>query len=160
MDNRRRTTRPSLASNDGGPKILLIHGRDELNVLRLEKLIRDQWHCRVVTLSDLPARGRTIIEKFEEEAEGAVFAMALLTPDDSVEFAGKKYRQARPNVTFELGWAYSRLGRARVCIVFKKGTYLPSDLNGINRIDFADNVLDVSSQLRAELESAGMLKST
>lgn len=155
----RRRIHNSVPSCSGGTKVLLIHGRDELNVLRLEKLIREHGECHVVTLSDLPARGRTIIEKFEEEANGAVFAMALLTPDDSVTFAGRKYQQARPNVLFELGWVYGRLGRSRVCIVFKRGTYLPSDLDGINRIDFGENVLEVLPQLRTELESAGMLKS-
>ena len=141
------------------PKILLIHGSDQLNVLLLEKFIVSRWRCTVVILNDLPGCGRTIIEKFEQEAKGAIFALALFTPDDFVRFKGRSYRQPRPNVTLELGWAYGTLGRARVCILFKKGTRLPSDLHGINRIDFVESVLEVSYQLQTELESTGELKS-
>lgn len=155
---RRRNRKPPHPARRGNTKILLIHGRDELNLLRLEKLLREHSHCPLVLLSDLPPQGQTIIEKFERAARGAGFAITLLTPDDSVQFDGKKYQQARPNVTFELGWAYGRLGRSRVCILYKKGTQLPSDLHGINRIDFSENVADVWPQLQAELKSAGMLK--
>jgi predicted nucleotide-binding protein len=157
MDSGRRTRKPPRAAERRKRKILLIHGRDGQNVSRLVRLIRDLWHCSVVVLSDLPARGRTIIEKFEEAARGTGFVIALLTPDDAVQFGGKRYHQPRPNVILELGWAYGRLGRSRVCILYKEGTHLPSDLHGINRIDFSENVLDVWPQLQLELESAGML---
>lgn len=153
ISRNRKPGRPSRRK----PKVLLIHGSDQLNVLLLEKLIVSLWRCTVVILNDLPGCGRTIIEKFEQEARGAIFAMALLTPDDFVRFKGRSYRQPRPNVTLELGWAYGRLGRSRVCILFKKGTHLPSDLHGVNRIDFVESVLEVSHQLQVELESTGEL---
>ena len=81
-----------------------------------------------------------------------------MTPDDLVEFEEHRYRQARPNVYFELGWAYRYLGRSRVCILVKKGTQMPSDLHGINRLDFEKNVMEVAHQLQSELESSGIIK--
>jgi hypothetical protein len=48
------------------------------------------------------------------------------------------YAQARPNVIFELGWFYGSLGHSRVCILFKNGTQIHSDLGGISRVQFAD----------------------
>jgi predicted nucleotide-binding protein len=158
IDSGRRNRKPPRAAARRNRKILLIHGHDDANVTRLLSLIRGFWRCTVETLSDLPAQGRTIIEKFEQVAEGAGFVVALLTPDDVVRSHGKRYQQARPNVMLELGWAYGRLGRSRVCLLSKKGTELPSDLHGINRIDFRENVLDVWLKLQLELESAGMLK--
>jgi len=161
MHSSRRTRKsPRVSGRRKGQKILLIHGHDEKNVLRLQKFILEHWKdCTLITLSDLPAQGRTIIEKFEWEAKDAVFALALMTPDDIVRNGNSRYRQARPNLHFELGWVYGRLGRSRVCILFKRGTKLPSDLEGINRFDFTKNVRDVFEQLQTELESAGMLKS-
>ena len=52
---------------------------------------------------DKPARGRTLIEKFEQEAKKASYAFAILTPDDMIRSTKKRYRQPRPNVV--LNWA-------------------------------------------------------
>ena len=105
-----------------------------------------------------PGKGRTIIEKFEDEAQRATFAFAILTPDDFVSIDGKEYSQARPNVIFELGWFYGRLGRDRVCILFKEGTKIHSDLDGISRIQFRDSVLEKAVEIERELVSSGVLK--
>jgi predicted nucleotide-binding protein len=137
---------------------LVIHGRDELNLLRLKELLRDRLGLELVLLSDRPARGHTIIEKFEHEAATADFAIALMTPDDLVEFEKKRYCQARPNVHFEIGWAYCYLGRSRVCILVMKGTHIPSNLDGINRVEFEKSVNEAAHQLECELESAGIIK--
>lgn len=140
------------------PKILLIHGReDELNVLHLMDFMRKQWGASVVVVNDVPAPGRTIIEKFEEAASGASFAIALITPNDIGAVNHPPGRIARWNVAFELGWAYGRLGPSHVLMLVKEGVHLPSDLEAFPRIDFVENVLDVSAQLQTELESASML---
>ena len=138
-------------------RILVIHGRDELNLLRLKELIRDRWNLDVVTPGVIPALGKTIIEKFEGAAADAVGAIVLLTPDDLVTFGGRRYHQARPNVYLELGWAYHRFGRRRIYLLCQQGTTVPSDLAGINRIDFRENVLDVAQALEAAFEAVGML---
>ena len=67
------------------------------------------------------------------------------------------YNQARPNVIFELGWFYGRLGRDRVCILYRKGTSIPSDLGGIGRGEFTDSVEEKIIEIEAELEAAGLL---
>jgi len=158
MDRVNQSRKPPRAAGSRRPKVLVIHGRDELNLLRLKDMLRDHFHLIPVLLSDQPARGHTIIEKFEEQAAAVDFAIALMTPDDQVEFEKKRYRQARPNVHFELGWIYRCLGRPRVCILVMKGTILPSNLHGINRIDFEQSVHEVAHQLESELESAGIIK--
>ena len=71
----------------------------------------------------MPGKGLTLIEKFEEEAKLAVYAFVLLTPDENIQVNNLNYVQARPNVIFELGWFHSRLGRDKVCIIMKKGTF-------------------------------------
>jgi predicted nucleotide-binding protein len=158
MQSTRHVRKPPRAMSSRRPrKVLLIHGRDELNLLRLKEILRARFHLEVVLLSDEPARGHTIIEKFEKQAAVVDFAIALMTPDDLVEFEKERYRQARPNVHFEVGWAYRELGRSRVCILVMKGTHMPSDLDGINRVEFEKSVHEVAHQLESELESAGII---
>lgn len=149
---------PRAAGSRRTVRVFLIHGRDELNLLRLKEMLRDRFRLELVLLNDKPPRGQAIIEKFERHAATADFAIALMTPDDQVEFEKESYRQARPNVHFELGWAYRNLGRSRVCILVKKGTHLPSNLHGINRIDFVESVLEVTHLVESELEAAGIIK--
>jgi predicted nucleotide-binding protein len=136
--------------------VFIIHGHDELNVFRLKEMVRERWNLEPITLAREAGRGRTIIEKFEQEAERACLALALLTPDDIISVEQKEYAQARPNVIFELGWFYARLGRERVCILFQKGTQIHSDLNGISRIEFSDSVEEKSDELAREFAAAGI----
>jgi predicted nucleotide-binding protein len=138
--------------------VFVVHGHDELNLLRLKEMLRDRWGLDPIVLSGEPGKGRTIIEKFEQEAQRAVFALALLTPDDIVEVKDQHYAQGRPNVIFELGWFYGRLGRSRVCILFKKGTQIHSDLDGISRLEFSERVDEKRDELERELAAAEIVK--
>jgi len=137
--------------------VFIVYGHDELNLLRLEKLLKERWQLEPIVLSSEAGRGRTLIEKFEQEAQRATYAVTLFTPDDLIEVEDKKYAQARPNVIFEMGWFYGRLGRQRVCILFKRGTKIHSDLDGIMRIEFAENVEEILPQLEKELKGAGLI---
>lgn len=137
--------------------IFIVHGHDELNLLKLKEQLRNKWNLEPVVLSSKPGKGRTLIEKFEEEAKKASYAIALFTPDDIVLVKNDEYSQSRPNVIFELGWFYGRLGRQNVCILFKEGTRIHSDLNGISRIQFKETILEVINEIEAELIEAKIL---
>lgn len=58
---------------------------------------------------------RTIVEKFEQEAEEVRFAVILLIPDDESRLQGETdlKPRARQNVIFELGYFAGSLGRNR-----------------------------------------------
>ncbi|MCG2575973.1 nucleotide-binding protein [Dechloromonas sp. XY25] len=137
--------------------VFIVHGHDELNLLRTKELLRDRWGLEPIVLSGQPGKGRTIIEKFEGEAQRASFAFVLITPDDQIQKDESGYSQARPNVIFELGWFYGRLGRERVCILFKEGTKIHSDLDGVSRIQFKDSIAESIVEIEAELVEAGLL---
>lgn len=139
-------------------EIFIIHGHDETNLLKLEKMLRERWNFEPIIMSGEPGKGRTLLEKFETEARRAVFAVALLTPDDVIMSKDRTYGQARPNVIFELGWFFGRLGRDRVCILFREGTSIHSDLDGISRIVFSDSVEEKIIDIENELLAAGLLK--
>lgn len=137
--------------------VFIIHGHDEINLLRLKDALREKWHLESIVLKNEADEGRTLIEKFEQEAQRAGFALALFSPDDMVQDAKTQYFQPRPNVVFELGWFYGRLGRKNVCILSKIGTNIHSDLDGIMRKDFTESVEEKFSELETELKKAGLI---
>ena len=137
--------------------IFIIHGHDEVNKLRLQKLLRERFQLNPVILSEKPGAGRTLIEKFEKEAETSNFAFALITPDDAVKTESGEYAQARPNVVFELGWFCGRLGRKQTCILFKKGTLIHSDLEGVSRIEYTESVEEKVLDIEKELKAAKLI---
>lgn len=135
-------------------KVFIIHGHDALNAHKLHDFLKDELNLVPIIMSFQPGKGRTLIEKFEQEAEGTDFAFAILTPDDMVKSADGQYAQARPNVVFELGWFYGRLGRHNVCILLKQGTQIHSDLDGISRIEFGEDVTEKAIDIEKELRAA------
>jgi predicted nucleotide-binding protein len=87
----------------------------------------------VIILHEQPNSGRTIIEKFEDYATRAGFAVVLLTGDDQGGSigSGKTEPRARQNVVFEMRFFIGALGRARVAVLYDKGVELPSDMSGV-----------------------------
>lgn len=140
--------------------VFIVHGHDEANALKLASLIQSRWKLPVIVLKDEAHRGRTIIDKFEQEAARATFAFVFLSPDDLVNVEGASYLQSRPNVFFELGWFYGRLGRERTCLVWKRGGKLPSDLAGVGRVEFGVSVDEAYLDLEKELAAANVIPGT
>lgn len=138
--------------------VFIVHGHDEPNLYKLKELLKDRYGLTPIVLSSQSGGGRTIIEKFEDEAQKAAFAFVLLTPDDIIRKSDREYGQARPNVTFELGWFYGKLGRKKVCILFKRGTEIHSDLNGVSRIEFTEAVNEKVEEIERELVAGGLLE--
>ncbi len=138
-------------------KVFLVHGHDMTNTLRLRTTLKERFELTPVILSEQPSRSQSVIEKFELEASQTAFAFVLITADDFVVKGNANYPQARPNVLFELGWFFGRLGRNRVCILFQEGTSVPSDLDGIVRIQFRSSVTEKLDEIENELVAAGLL---
>jgi len=61
--------------------VFIVHGRDEKSKLELARML-EQLGLRPVILSEQPDKGRTIIEKLEEETIDVGYAFVILTPDD------------------------------------------------------------------------------
>lgn len=153
-----RVRKMDTPQSDIDPKaVFIIHGHDRLNYLLLEKYLRDSLGLQPITMIDQAGQSRALIQKFEETAQKANFAFALLTSDDVVVKNGVEYAQARPNVIFELGWFYGRLGSKKVCILLQEGTSIHSDLDGVSRIQFKTSVDESTEAIRKELLAAGLI---
>lgn len=140
--------------------VFLIHGHNEAKKLELRNLLQEKFGLRTIILSEQPNNGDTIIQKFEKVASKCKFAFALFTPDDVVNKGDDIYLQARPNVIFELGWFYAKIGRENVCIIEQenKNFNIFSDINGILTLRFRDSVKEIFLDIEAQLKSSGVIK--
>ncbi len=112
--------------------VFIVHGHDKLLKTQVAKLLSEQNVSHKI-LHEQVNSGRTIIEKFESNANKADYAIILMTPDDygrAVKERRSKKR-ARQNVILELGYFFGKLGRKKVCILMKDNLEVPSDSLGI-----------------------------
>lgn len=111
-------------------KVFIVHGHDEAAKEGMARFL-SQIGFKPIILHEQASANRTVIEKFEANADVG-FAVVLLTPDDEGHAKGEDPKpRARQNVIAELGYFVGRLGRARVA-VFKKGDVeVPSDFAGV-----------------------------
>lgn len=141
-----------------GRKVFIVHGHDDAAWLSLGVMLKEEFGLESVVLKREASGTRPLIEKFEAEAKNCAFAIALITPDDKVTKGKAVTLQARPNVLFELGWFYGRLGPGRVTIIQKgRATALPSDLAGIVTLVYSANITEVLVELRQELRATGLI---
>jgi predicted nucleotide-binding protein len=119
-------------------KIFLVHGRDEPAKNEVALFLRSIGLDPII-LHLRPNAGRHLLTKFREEAEGANFAVVLMTPDDVGRIADTDaglQPRARQNVVFELGFFIGKFGPANVAALMKSTVEKPSDFDGIAYIPY------------------------
>lgn len=122
---------PEIAFN----RIFIAHGHDDqlLNEVRAFVATLD---ITPVVLKDLPSRGRTVIEKFEDYADVPA-AIILLTPDEYSYSRSEEPEaarlQPRQNPILELGYFMGKIKRSNVIAVHKaeEDFVFPSDIQGV-----------------------------
>lgn len=139
------------------PRVFIVYGHDE-NALRDLELLLRRLKLEPLVLQDIPGAGDTIIEKLES-LTNADYACVLVTPDDEGRKRGDGddlRPRARQNVVLELGMVLAHLGRHRVLILMKgEDIELPSDIQGLIYVRFAENVGEQKNALVANLHKAG-----
>lgn len=126
-------------------RVFVVHGHAH-NLKNAVARFIDAVGLDAIVLHERPNQGRTIIEKFENEAARVDLAVVLCTADDLAESAkaaeasgnvdgnislDRLKDRARQNVIFELGYFVAKLGRGRVVLISDAGVELPSDLAGV-----------------------------
>ena len=122
-----------------GDEVFIVHGHDEAAKHKIARFI-DDLDLTATILDEQPSRGQTIIDKFEEHADKAGFAIVLLTSDDLGAPKDNKNElkpRARQNVILELGYFLCSLGRERVRVLHEEGVELPSDIYGLSYVQMA-----------------------
>ena len=131
-------TLPAVQNN----KVFIVHGHDEAMKHEVARVVT-QLGLEPIILHEQPNQGRTIIEKFEKNAD-AGFAVVLLSGDDMGYPANTDPKKteprprARQNVVLELGYFVAKLGRHRVFPLYKRAEdfELPSDYHGVAYEDY------------------------
>lgn len=130
-------------------KVFIVHGHDGELKQSVARIIEKQG-IEAIILSEQANRGRTVIEKIEENTDIRA-GVVLLTCDD----IGKEKNEsdenprARQNVIFECGFLMGKIKRENVVVVAEDGIEIPSDLNGVVYCDKADWKTDLVRELKA-----------
>lgn len=112
--------------------VFIVHGHNESVRTKVELFFRSIGYNPIVLFKE-PSKGKTIIEKIEENTDDICFAVVLYTACDlgkaknEVELRSR----ARQNVVFEHGYLSAKLGREKVVALVEDGVEQPSDITGI-----------------------------
>jgi predicted nucleotide-binding protein len=139
-----------------GDDVFLVHGHNA-EIKETVARFLERLGLSVTILHEQVDKGRTIIEKFEDNASVG-YAVVLLTGDDvgaSRLPQGELAARARQNVILELGYFLGSLGRTHVCALREEGVEVPSDLSGVLYVPL-DAAGAWKLRLAAEIKSAGI----
>jgi predicted nucleotide-binding protein len=143
-------------------KVFIVHGHDEQLKHQLE-IFLTELGLEPIVLHRKADEGLTVIEKFEKHSDVG-YAFILLTPDDiayhareedKLEANRKKELRARQNVVFEFGYFIGKLGRQRVCCLYKECVVLPSDISGMIYKKVHNSVEEVAFSILKDLKAVG-----
>lgn len=143
-------------------KVFIVHGHDNSLKTDVERFIHELGLIPVVLHREAD-QGATIIEKFEKHSDVG-YAFILLTPDEIsytidqaslIETERKIEYRARPNVIFEFGYFVGKLGRNRVCCLYKGNVTVPSDLSGLIYKKIEESIDPQAYSIIKELKAAG-----
>jgi predicted nucleotide-binding protein len=138
--------------------VFIVHGHDEGAKHSVARFI-ERLGVTPVILQEQINRGMTVIEKFEEFASRAGFAVVVITPDDVGYPVGqeeKKGTRARQNVILELGYFAALLGRSKTLVLTKGDVEMPSDILGLV-YEPMDGNEGWKMRLARELKAAGFV---
>jgi predicted nucleotide-binding protein len=123
------SSRPAVTSR----RVFVVHGHAE-GVKQAVARTLEKLDLEPIILHELPDRGRTVIEKLEQETDVA-YAVVLMTADDlggpKTALPDSYQLRARQNVLVELGLFLGKLGRSHVSVLFEPGVEMPSDYDGV-----------------------------
>lgn len=130
-------------------KVFVVHGHDEALKEKVARLLEKQG-LEAIILSEQANKGKTIIEKFEENSDVGA-AICLFTGDDIGKEKSEvvEKQRARQNVVYEAGYFMGKLGRERVIMLVDRGIELPSDLQGVVYTDSESWKTEVLQELQS-----------
>ena len=108
--------------------VFLIYGRNEKLNRKIKSAIENAGFNVLSLNKQCVKGGESLLQAVKRQAKKCTMAVAVCSADDQVVFKGELYRQARPNVYFEIGYLYGLYGEYRVLIVKQEECRNPSDL--------------------------------
>lgn len=144
----------------GKAHIFIVHGHDREARDQLE-LILMRLGLQPFILQNQDGGSKTIIEALEKNIyREASFGIVLMTPDDygysKTGTDADRQPRARQNVILEMGMVMAALGRDHMAILKKGALEMPSDADGIIRLEFNERVQEIVPKLVQRLAAAGI----
>jgi len=141
-------------------RIFVVHGADTDALAQLE-LVLYKLDVQPLVQKDVDGKGKSLFTALMDNiATESDFAIVLLTPDDygyrNSEVETDKQPRARQNVILEAGMALAKLGQDRVAIIKKGALEIPSDLEGLIRIEYNVQVKEIANKIAQRLNGAGV----
>lgn len=135
--------RPSLSRlrKEFRDRIFLSYGHDKAAVLAVRQFCHDV-DLQTVILSEVIPSGMTYFEALDTMFNDVEAAVCILTGDDLViKSSSDEEHSLRPrqNVIWEMGFFAGRLGRSKVHMLVEDGIEIPSNLSGLNFIQYEEN---------------------
>jgi len=145
---------------DRRTKIFVVHGHDSHALEQLELVLR-RLNLDPYILQNNDGGSKTIIEALEQQIyREAAFGIVLMTPDDfgysKAKGEAERQPRARQNVVLEMGMVFASLGRDRMVILKKGALEIPSDIDGVLRLEFNDHVKEIAVKLATRMKAAGI----
>lgn len=132
-------------------KVFLSHGRSEV-WKDVARYIEKELDIEVIELSEAANKGRTIIQKLDEESDECEFAIIIQTAEDEMSSGTMRARQ---NVVHEIGFFQGKFGLNNVLFLKENGVEDFSNIDGIVYESFnKDSISSTFHRIRKEIESA------
>ncbi len=132
-------------------RVFITHGRAP-EWREVQAYVEKDLQIPTLELAQEPSRGRTILQKLNEESERCSYALIVMTGEDKTE---EGQLRARENVIHEVGYFQGRFGLASVCLLHEEGVNIPSNIHGLVYIPFPRGMVSAAfGALAREIRAA------
>jgi predicted nucleotide-binding protein len=136
------------------PHAFIVHGWDNELKLDTKNYFEGVLRINCIILHEQSSDGDVIINKFENHASRASIALVLLSEKDETSNRledPNASRRPRPNVLFELGYFFAKLGRRNVLLLKRGNVEINSNILGVEFIDVTNGVASAGEIIRTRL---------
>jgi len=132
-------------------RIFVSHGRSP-DWREVQAYIEKDIKIETIELAQEANRGRSVLQKLNEEADRASYAVIIMTGDDEVGASGPP--RVRENVMHEIGFFQGKYGLDKVCLLYEIGTSIPSNIEGLICVSYQKGCVQATfGILRREIEA-------
>ncbi len=132
------------------PRIFISHGSSK-DWLQVQNYIEKDLEIDTLELAQEPNKGRTVLQKLNEESDKCSYSVVVMTGDDLIS---DEEIRARENVMHEIGFFQGKYGLDKVCLLYEEGTNIPSNIHGLVYIPFPKNIINATfGSLSRELKA-------
>lgn len=121
-------------------RVFLSHGSSK-DWMQIQSYIEKDLGIDTLELAQEPNKGRTVLQKLNDESYKCSYAVVVMTGDDVISDIETR---ARENVMHEIGFFQGKYGLEKVCLLYEEGVNIPSNIHGLVYIGFPKNIINAT----------------